>query len=166
MSFQRRTAQMLHEDHQATIVVIEALDQLIAKAKRKAPDVNDPTIHRTLKNVAGAIREEISVHFAFEEDELFTRLEEAGDVGIGEHLREEHAAILPLGEQVSTLAAQALETGFTEAAWTDFRAHAAELIERMFAHIQKEEMALLPMLDDLLDSETDMELATAYGDNH
>jgi hypothetical protein len=33
----------------------------------------------------------------------------------------------------------------------------------MLAHIQKEEMALLPVLDDLLDAETDLELSTAYG---
>ena len=37
-----------------------------------------------------------------------------------------------------------------------------ELIERMVSHIQKETMALLPMLDDLLDEETDRELAFAY----
>ncbi len=166
MSFMRRTPQLLHEDHQATIVVIEALDQLLARAKRAAPDVRDPAVNKTLSQVASAIREEVSGHFAFEEDELFTRLEDAGDVGIGMHLREEHKAILPLGEQVSTLASGALETGFTDKGWTEFRVLAGELIERMFAHIQKEEMALLPMLDDLLDPETDMTLSTAYSDSH
>jgi len=166
MSFQRRTPQLLHEDHQATIAVIEGLDQLLAKAKKKAPDVNAPEVNRTLKQVANAIREEINVHFAFEEDELFTRLEEAGDVGIGMHLREEHKAILPLGEQVSGLAADALRDGFSEANWTVFRTLSGELIERMFAHIQKEEMALLPMLDDLLEPQDDMELSTTYSENH
>ncbi|MCP5088702.1 MAG: hemerythrin domain-containing protein [Rhodobacteraceae bacterium] len=166
MSFSRRTAQLLHEDHQATIIVIESLDQLIAKARKKAPDTNDLVVQKTLKNAGGAIEEEVSKHFAFEEDELFTRLEDMGDVGIGEHLREEHRALLPLGETVATMARDARENGFTDESWTQFRNAAAELIERMFAHIQKEEMALLPALEDLLDAETDMELSTAYADKH
>jgi len=37
-----------------------------------------------------------------------------------------------------------------------------ELVERQVAHIQKESMALLPVLDDLLDDETDRQLAFAY----
>ncbi len=166
MDFARRTAQLLHEDHQATILVIEALEQLLAKAGRKAPATNDASVQKTLGLAASAIEQEVSAHFTFEETELFTRLEEAGDVGIGEHLRSEHAAILPLGQRVATLAADALANGFSDPGWGEFRAAAAELIERMFAHIQKEEMALLPMLDDLLDPETDMELATAYSDSH
>ncbi len=166
MNFTRRTAQLLHEDHQATIQVIEALDQMIAKARKKAPDLSDPSVHKALTAATSAIEEEISSHFAFEENELFTRLEDMGDVGIGTHLREEHAAILPLGGEVSRRAAQALENGFSGTEWAEFRSFAGELIERMFAHIQKEEMALLPMLDDLLDSETDMELASAYSATH
>jgi hemerythrin-like domain-containing protein len=166
MSFTRRTAQMLHEDHQATIQVIESLDQMIARARKAAPDASDPTVMATLKSAASAIGDEISNHFAFEETELFTRLEEMGDVGIGTHLREEHSAILPLGQQVTERATKALESGFSEPEWNEFRSLAGELIERMFAHIQKEEMALLPMLDDLLDSETDMELSTSYAANH
>ncbi|WP_370399416.1 hemerythrin domain-containing protein [Sulfitobacter sp. JB4-11] len=166
MSFTRRTAQLLHEDHQQTIVVIEALDQLIARARKKAPDTTDPTVRSTLEKATGAIEEEISDHFAFEENELFTRLEEMGDVSIGEHLRSEHRALLPLGEEVGRLAREALANGFTTESWTAFRNTTGELIERMFAHIQKEEMALLPTLEDLLDSDTDMELSTAYSAAH
>jgi len=36
------------------------------------------------------------------------------------------------------------------------------MVERQVSHIQKETMALLPMLDDLLDDETDRELSFAY----
>jgi len=166
MSFSRRTPQMLHEDHQATVIVIEGLDSLLAKSKRAMPNLADASVQTALKNATNAIAEEVSAHFTFEETELFTRLEDAGDVGIGAHLREEHAAILPLGLQVADLARTALETGFTEASWQEFRPRAAELIERMIAHIQKEEMALLPMLDELLDPETDMDLSTAYANSH
>ena len=166
MNFTRRTAQLLHEDHQATIAVIESLDQMIAKYRKTPPDINDPVVRRTLKNATGAINEEISSHFAFEEDELFTRLEEMGDLAIGEHLRGEHRALLPLGKAVDEIARSAIETGFTDESWTNFRNIAGELVERMFVHIQKEEMALLPALDDLLDDEADMELSTAYSESH
>jgi hypothetical protein len=36
------------------------------------------------------------------------------------------------------------------------------MVERQVAHIQKETMALLPMLDGLLDEETDRALSFAY----
>jgi len=166
MSFTRRTPQLLHEDHQQTIHVIEALDELLAKARKSAPDVNDPAVNRALKNAVGAIAEEVSEHFTFEENHLFTLLEEMGDVGIGEHLRSEHAAMLPLGQEIDTRAKAALENGFSEDEWTAFRNIAGELIERMFAHIQKEEMALLPILEDVLDPETDMELSETYSNSH
>lgn len=166
MNFTRRTAQLLHEDHQATIEIIESLDQMIARARKTPPDVSDPAIQATLKRAASAIKDEVSNHFAFEETELFTRLEDLGDVGIAAHLREEHSALLPLGTQVADRAAQALTDGFTPDQWRDFHSLAGELIERMFAHIQKEEMALLPMLEELLDDETDLELSTRYGEGH
>jgi hypothetical protein len=36
------------------------------------------------------------------------------------------------------------------------------MIEREMSHIQKETMALLPLVDDLLDEETDRDLAFGY----
>jgi hemerythrin-like domain-containing protein len=163
MQFSRRTAQLLHDDHRATLAMIENLEDLIARAKRTLPDVGDAATRKTLEQAATGIEQEVRDHFAFEENELFTRLADMGDADIGEHLRDEHNAILPIGEQVSALARAALEGGFTDQSWSQFRASTGELIERMLAHIQKEEMALLPVLDDLLDAETDLELSTAYG---
>jgi hemerythrin-like domain-containing protein len=166
MEFSRRTAQLLHEDHRATVAMVEALEDLIARSRRGIPDVTEARTREILERTATALEQEIRGHFAFEENELFTRLEEFGDVGIGEHLREEHQAILPLGEEIVASAGAALNDGYTEASWQVFRSRSGELIERMLAHIQKEEMALLPMLDDLLDPETDMQLAEAYSLNH
>ncbi len=166
MMFSRRTAQLLHEDHQATVAVIEGLDDLLARARKKAPDVADARVQKVLKAASGTIQEEIDGHFAFEENELFTRLEEMGDVAIGEHLRGEHAALLPLGQQVAELARTALAEGFSKDSWAEFRALAGELIERMLMHIQKEEMALLPALDELLDDDDDMALSTLYASTH
>ena len=100
MQFSRRTAQLLHEDHRATLAMIENLEDLIARAKRNLPDVSDATTRKTLEHAATAIEQEVRDHFAFEENELFTRLADSGDADIGEHLRDEHHAILPVGEQV------------------------------------------------------------------
>ena len=166
MMFSRRTAQLLHEDHQATVAVIEGLDELLARARKKAPDMTEMKVQKVLKAASGTIQEEIDSHFAFEENELFTRLEEMGDVAIGEHLRGEHAALLPLGQQVADQARAALAQGFTPESWTQFRALAGELVERMLMHIQKEEMALLPALEELLDDDDDMELSTRYASSH
>lgn len=163
MQFSRRTAQLLHEDHRETLAMIEELEGLLARAKRTPPDITDPATRKILETAATAIEQEIRGHFAFEENELFTRLADMGDEDIGTHLRGEHHAILPVGEQVSALAKAALQDGFSDRSWPQFKSQTGELIERMLAHIQKEEMALLPMLEDLLDPETDLELSESYG---
>ena len=165
MEFSRRTAQLLHEDHRATLEMIESLENLIARAKRNLPDISNADTKKTLAHAATAIEQEVRGHFAFEEDELFTRLAELGDVEIGDHLRDEHRAILPVGEQVAALAKAALNSGFTDQSWSQFKILAGELTERLLAHIQKEEMALLPVLDELLDPETDFALSERYSGN-
>lgn len=81
------------------------------------------------------------------------------------HLTEEHQAMLPVAKQVANIARRCLATGFTDQTWSEFTSCSGELIERMLSHIQKEEMALLPMVEELLDPETDMELAEAYSLN-
>jgi hemerythrin-like domain-containing protein len=162
MDFSRRTAQLLHEDHRETIALVESLDDLIANARKSPPDVGNARTRKTLKAASEMIGHEIRRHFAFEENELFTRLETAGDIGIATHLREEHQAILPLGERIEALSGRALSDGFSAEGWQEFRQLGGELIERMLAHIQKEEMALLPMLDELLDPETDLVLSETF----
>ncbi|MCP4316154.1 MAG: hemerythrin domain-containing protein [Hyphomicrobiales bacterium] len=163
MQFSHRTTQILHEEHRATMAMIEDLETFIGRAGRRAPGVDDPAVRTVLQKIATAIDGEVSDHFAFEENELFTRLSEAGDTDICDHLSEEHRAILPLGQEVVDRARVALADGFDDQSWGEFRTPAGELIERLQAHIQKEEMALLPMVEELLDAETDFALSEAYG---
>lgn len=165
MDFSRRTAQLLHEEHRETIAMIENLENMIARAKQTAPDVSDPQIQKILNQVSFTVEQDLRSHFAFEENELFTRLAEFGDVAIGEHLTEEHRLMLPVAEQVAAMANKSKESGFSNESWIEFKTLTGELIERMLTHIQKEEMALLPMLEELLDPETDMELAEIYSMN-
>jgi len=162
MDFSRSIARLLHEEHRSTIAMLEDLENMIARAKRSTPDVNDPAIGNILSQINLTIEQDINSHFSFEEAELFTRLAESGDEAIGQHLTEEHRAMLPIAQRTAAMATTAMADGFSAESWSTFKALTGELIERMLAHIQKEEMALLPMLDDLLDPQTDMELTEIY----
>ena len=70
-------------------------------------------------------------------------------------MREVAGEILPLARAAA--AGTLADSGYDE-----LRRGALEMVERQVSHIQKETMALLPMLDDLLDDETDRVLAFAY----
>lgn len=108
------------------------------------------------------LEHEVERHFAFEEQHLFARLAEAGDGDLAALLTEEHDSIRAVAEELLPLA-RAAASGTSAAGDADaLKRLVLELTERQVAHIQKETMALLPMLDDLLDAETDRELAFAY----
>lgn len=155
---------MLHEEHRATIEAMDGVEDLLARGRRGVPDLGQPATRALLERLAGMIEDEVRRHFSFEEGELFLRLADAGDSAIGVQLSEEHQAILPVGERVAALARGAAENGMSEPEWEEFRALSAELIERMLAHIQKEDMALLPLLEDTLEADEDLELVTRYSD--
>ena len=78
------------------------------------------------------LEHDTGAHFDFEESELFVRMAEAG------------------------------ESDIAEADFDRFKRGVLEIVERQVAHIQKETMALLPLLDDLLDDDTDRELSMLY----
>ncbi len=162
MDFSCRVNQLLHEEHMSTIEMLNGLESVLASAGRGAPDVNTQPTRNALQTAISLINREVGSHFSFEEEELFPRLAEYGDAEIGEHLTQEHRAILPNAQTVSKLAEDALTTGFNDDTWKKFRGEAGELIERMLSHIQKEEMALLPVLEDVLDAEADFALSEAH----
>lgn len=165
MSFACAVARALHDDHQATMAALERLEGLLAAHRRgPPPDAAAAGPAAALQGVIAVIGAEVGTHFRFEEEELFPRLDEAGDGMIGQILSQEHELILPLGERMAALAAAARKEGFTPASWSEFAGLGPELIERMVFHIQKEQMALLPRIDHLLGPEDDMRLATAYAE--
>ncbi len=163
MEFTRRTAQMMHEDHMATIKVIEALDRMIGNAGADIADLSDAQARCALESAVNAITHEVGAHFKFEEDELFTRLTEDGEDEICIHLQQDHDVLLPLALDVARRAEKALAGGFDADSWAGFKSLAGGLSEQLFAHIEKEENALLPLVDDLLDADTDMALSMGYG---
>ena len=61
-----------------------------------------------------------------------------------------------------SLAGEARAQGFDAARWNEFRQLGQELSERLVGHAQKEEMALLPMLDEMMDPEVEAQLYEKY----
>jgi len=163
MDFQRHVTRTLHDEHLATIGLVGRIEQgLMRHRPDDPPDAADPEVAKLLGDLASALETEIKSHFAFEELSLFPRLEETGNSGIGELLTEEHQVLLPIGEELVARSRAAKQDGFSEESWGEFRRLAAEFAERIAGHIQKEEMGLLPILDDIIDEDQDGELSTAY----
>ena len=154
MEPQRQTPRALHDEHRATLALYGRLEQALATRDRDAVAKLAPAMVRHLS-------EEIGRHLDFEEAELFPRLADAGEGDIAALLADEHAAIREVAAEALPLF-ETVRQGADPFAQTRMRMVALELVERQIAHIQKESMALLPLLDELLDDETDRELAFAY----
>ena len=165
MSSTNRISQTLHEEHCATIVLMERLEQLIARHRRGRPDIGDRAVAQLLSELAIGVTAEVQRHFDFEEHKLFAYLDAIGDNAIGAHLTEEHSVMRPLGVRLAQMARSAAVQGFDEPTWNEFCRVGGELCERMLAHIQKEEMALLPLFDENMDSDTDARLYQDYVEN-
>jgi hemerythrin-like domain-containing protein len=153
MDFNRQISRRLHEEHEATLALWNRFELAVA-ARAWPPQADDGELASLLRNCASALTQEVSHHFDFEESELFPRLAEAGEGDIAELLTEEHVAV--------RAAAQGFGAALQTQDWQRLRAAGLELAERLVAHVQKEEMSLLPAIEDLLDEETDARLALAY----
>ncbi len=165
MAFSNRICQILHDEHAAAMALMERLAHLLARYPRgKPPDANDGAVAQLLRQIAPAIEADIERHFAFEEAELFPFLDAVGAGAIGAHLTEEHKAIRPLGVRLVALS-RAATAGFGEASWDEFRKIGQELCDRLLPHAQKEDMALLPLLEDTMDPETEAKLYGEYVGN-
>jgi hemerythrin-like domain-containing protein len=159
MNFSRQTSHLLHEDHRINLELLGRVEQALARMPRGGGDAD---MGRLVATMGQHLKQDVERHFGFEERELFTRLSEAGDSGIAGLLHEEHDSIREVAAELLPLTQAAGAGSLDAAGWEALRRGALELVERQVSHIQKEEMALLPMLDDLLDDETDRQLAFAY----
>ncbi|MGD0025083.1 MAG: hemerythrin domain-containing protein [Xanthobacteraceae bacterium] len=166
MTFSNRICQTLYEEHAATVALMARIAHLLGRYPRgKPPDANDRAVARLLTEISSAIEADINRHFAFEEDRLFPYLDAAGSSAIGAHLTEEHAVMRPLGLRLAALAHAASAAGFDAASWDEFRKNGQDLCDRLVPHAQKEDMALLPLLEDTMDAETEAELYGEYVGN-
>jgi hemerythrin-like domain-containing protein len=137
----------------------------MARHRGTAPNRDDQIVAQLLSDLSTGVQSEVERHFDFEERQLFPYLEAAGDDAIGAHLTSEHEAMRPLGLRLATLAREASAQGFDQAKWEEFRRVGLELCERMLAHVQKEEMALLPLLDEVMDADSEARLYENYVEN-
>jgi iron-sulfur cluster repair protein YtfE (RIC family) len=160
MEFSNRVSQKLHDEHMATVALLERLERLAGS--RSPPPTGDLATSRLLGDLATAFEAEVWRHFDFEEEHLFTFLEAAGDAEIGAHLTEDHRVIRPIGSRIIAMARSARREGFDETAWAEFRRLSFELCERLNSHVQKEESALVPLLEEQMDAETEARLYEDY----
>ena len=163
--FSNRISQTLHDEHRETVMLMERVEHLVTSHRRAPPDAKDPTTARFLRALADGVEAEVRRHFDFEEQHVFPFLQSIGDQAIGAHLTDEHNAMRPLGEQLAALARTGADEGFDAASWDQFRRLGLELFERTLAHVQKEEMALLPLIEDAMDKETEAQLFQDYVGN-
>ena len=161
MTFLRETSRRLDAEHRENLDLFGRVEEAFARAPQGRVAA-DPGLARLAGALARQLEQEIGRHFDFEERELFPRLDAAGEGGIAALLAEEHAAIREVAAELLPRARSAAAGTLDAEGWQALQRGVLEFVERMVSHIQKETMALLPMLDDLLDEETDRELAFAY----
>lgn len=155
MSFLRHVSRLLDDEHRSSIALLDRVAHALS--------ANDPDALQALATpLRRQLEHEIGHHFGFEETELFPRLAEAGDEDLAALLADEHEILRAVAAELQPLACQLAEGTLPPAQRATLQRLAVELVERQVAHIQKETMALLPMLDDLLDEEMDRQLAFTY----
>jgi len=162
MNFSNRVCQKLHEEHVAAIEMMNRLGMLFVSHRNAPPAAGDSEVSRLLTDLTSDLEAELWRHFDFEEEHLFPYLADAGNAAIGAHLTSEHQAIRPVGAQVIKLARAANPAGFDPDNWQEFRKLGEDLIQLLVPHAQKEEMALVPMLEDAMDAETEARLYEEY----
>jgi len=153
-------ARSLHDEHMATLALLARLEALLGRhGPAAAPDAAAGPVAALLAELARAVALELGPHFTFEETHLFPLLADSGADEMVALLAEEHVQLLPHAQTLAALARQGLALGFGPAPWAAFHAAGAALAGPLAAHVEKEEMGLLPALDALLDAETDGRLA-------
>jgi len=158
--YANRVSQKLHDEHMATLALLERLQRFVAKPE-PATAVDSAT--RTfLIDLAAAFESEVWRHFDFEEDYLFDYLVAAGDTELARHLTDEHVQIKAVAERVIAMARAAAVAPFLPSAWREFRPLSQQLIEQLTAHVHKEEGVLVPLLQDSMASDAEERLYSEY----
>ena len=161
MNYQRQVSRTLDDEHRVNLELLGRVEQAFARAPRSGL-AGVPELAQLAGVLGRHIEQDIGRHFDFEERELFPRMSDAGDGDMASLLMEEHEAIRAVAREVLPLAQAAMAGSLDDAGWSALKRGALEMVERQVAHIQKETMALLPLLDDILDDTDDRELSFAY----
>ncbi len=156
-----QVSKALDDEHRTNLDLLGRIEQAFARARNSAAS-RDPEFTALTRNFGRHLRQDVGRHFDFEERELFPLLDAAGEGDIAGLLKEEHEAIRAVATELLPLNDLVAAGTLDDAGFRALKRAVLELVERQVAHIQKETMALLPMLDDLLDDAMDRALAMAY----
>jgi iron-sulfur cluster repair protein YtfE (RIC family) len=165
MEYRSHIARRLHDEHEAAFSLIARVRRAFTGvAADSAPDLAAPAWSALLRDFHAALEFEIAGHFDLEERVLFPLLAEAGEGDLVGILDDEHKAIRAIASPVIELLRKFRSARLDAADWRSLRALGWELCERLDSHARKEEVAMLPALDTLLDPEQDRELLASYAD--
>lgn len=153
MNLKRATSQRLHSEHMAVLDLLARLSAAFGKS-----GLPDRALYR---DAAALIAGEVAQHFEFEERACFPHLEAAGEGDLCSLLAEEHVVIRAAAAEFVPLARRAADGALSAEEARRFRVVGLELCERLAAHAQKEELSLVPALEDALDADADRAAALA-----
>jgi hemerythrin-like domain-containing protein len=160
MMYSNRVCHKLHDEHMATLALLERLERFVAKGEPAA--ASDSGTRSFLIDLAAAFESEVWRHFDFEEDYLFDYLVAEGDTELPRHLTDEHMQIKAVAQRVIAEARAAAVAPFSPSAWREFRPLSQQLIEQLTAHVHKEEGVLVPLLQDNMESDAEERLYSEY----
>jgi len=163
MELRKQITRLLHDEHEAVFRLAARVTRAFGgRAADSMPDLADPAWSALLRDLQVALEFEIAGHFDIEERELFPLLVEAGAGDLVGIFDDEHKAIRAVAAPLIELLQRSRNAGLNAADWRALRALGLELCERLDAHAHKEEIAMLPALETVLDDERDGELIAAY----
>ncbi len=165
MELQRQISRKLYEEHVAVLELLGRFGRALERlgAAPPAPPAPDDAAWRVLlAQVDTALEYEITRHFDLEETQLFPRLHARGEGDLAELLFEDHEMIRAVTRPLLGLVARARAGRLDAAGWRSLKASGLELVERLGSHAEKEQGALVPVVDEMLDEATDQELWAQY----
>jgi hemerythrin-like domain-containing protein len=162
MELQRQISRKLYEEHVAILDLLGRFGRALERLRAEPPAADDPAWRVLLAQVGTALEYEITRHFDLEETQLFPRLHARGEGDLAELLFEDHEVIREVTRPLLGLVARAQAGALDAAGWRSLKAAGLELVERLGSHAEKEQGALVPLVDEMLDEATDQELWTQY----
>jgi len=162
MDLQRQISRRLAEEHEAIIGLLGRFEGALMRLRTMPPAPDDAVWPHLLAQMETALQYEVSRHFSLEEDQLFPRLHEHGDGDLAELLFEEHESIREVARPLLQLIATARAGALDATGWRSLKASGLELAERLSSHAQKEQGSLVPLVDEILDEQTDNTLWEEY----
>jgi hemerythrin-like domain-containing protein len=162
MDLQRHISRKLNEEHIAILALLERFSQALVRLREGPPEQQDPVWRALLPQLENALRHEVTRHFALEEDHLFPRLHDYGAGDLADLLAEEHETIRAVARPLLDLIGDARDARLDAPGWRTLKTYGLELAERLSSHAEKEQGALVPLVDEMLDEETDNALSMEY----